>query len=50
MNTKEKRYLCFVSNNLYFIKIIENLGIKNNYVGFYYLVEIVNLLIKRKRD
>lgn len=45
MNTKEEKFYSIVSPNLFFIKALDNIGLRNNYTGYYYLVEIVNQLI-----
>ena len=48
MNSKEKKYSGMISGNLFFIKVLNEIGLKNNYMGYYYLVEIINLLINEK--
>ena len=48
MNSKEKRYYGVISCNLFFIKALDSIGLKNSYVGYYYLIEILNLLINEK--
>ena len=45
MNTKEEKYYKVVSCNLFFINALDKIGLKNNYIGYYYLIEIINLLI-----
>jgi len=45
MLTKEERYSKLIAGNLFFIKVLDDIGIKNCYVGYYYLIGIINLLI-----
>ena len=45
MITKEKRYNNIISCNIFFKKALDDIGLKNNYIGYYYLVKIINLLI-----
>ena len=45
MNSKEKKYSSLISGNLFFVKVLDEIGLKNNYIGYYYLVIIINLLV-----
>lgn len=45
MTAKEKRYQDKVANNLFFARQLDFLGINKRYMGFYMLVDIMQLLI-----
>lgn len=45
MSTKEKRYFKVISCNLFFINALDKIGLKNTYTGYYYLIEIINLIV-----
>lgn len=45
MSAKEKRYGDMLPNDYFYIKRIKELGITPNYMGFYYIVEILDLLL-----
>ncbi|MBR6778945.1 MAG: hypothetical protein IKM43_02190 [Clostridia bacterium] len=45
MCEKEKIYGQILPNYYFIIKILQDLGITKKYMGFYYLAEILNLLI-----
>ncbi len=47
MNTKEQKYQDKMSPNYYFSKKLKDLGITPCYMGYYYLVDIMDMLINR---
>ena len=47
MNTKEVTYGSQIANKRFFIKRITETGVKSNYIGFFYLVLIMDLLINK---
>lgn len=49
MNTKEKIYGKNVKAYVYFIKQLDNLGIEKKYIGYYLLVEIMQIMINEDR-
>ncbi len=48
MSNKERKYKNIVSENIYFVKQLDNLGFERKYLGFYMLIEMMNLLINKK--
>ena len=48
MVTKEKKYLGLVSDNIFFIKIFNDIGLKSSYIGYYYLIAIMDMLINKE--
>ena len=48
MGAKEKRYGSFLPNDYFYIKRIKELGISANYLGFYYIIEILDLLLNER--
>lgn len=48
MGTKQKKYGDIISSNKYFIKCLLDLGINNNYTGYFYLIFILDLLINEE--
>lgn len=49
MNTKELRFGHHVSGLIFFKLKLEELGIKKKYTGYYYLVEMMNILINEDK-
>ena len=47
MKTKEEKYFKYISSNTFFIHTLDKIGLKNNYIGYYYLTEIINLLVNQ---
>ena len=45
MSNKERRYKKILVDYVYFTKQLDNLGINRKYLGFYMIIEIMNLLI-----
>ena len=45
MNTKTEKYNNITTGSLYFTKILKEIGLNDKYTGYYYLIEIVNLVI-----
>lgn len=45
MSTKENKYGHAVADKIYFIKCLNELGLTKQYIGFYYMVLILDLLI-----
>ena len=45
MTAKEKRYIDKVANNLFFVNQLDCLGISRRYLGFYMLIDIMQLMI-----
>ena len=48
MTAKEKRYQDKVANNLFFARQLDFLGINRRYLGFYMLVDILQLMINEE--
>ena len=48
MSNKEVKYSKIVTENVYFVKQLDNLGISRKYLGFYMLIEIMNLMINKR--
>ena len=49
MSSAEIKYGDKVANNVYFVKQLDNLGINKKYIGYYLLIEIMDLLINQER-
>lgn len=47
MNHKVEQYTEKISSNVFFIKTLDRLGIKKKYTGYYYLVDILDLVINK---
>lgn len=47
MGNTERKYKKIVVENLYFVKQLDNLGFCRKYIGFYMIIEIMNLLINK---
>lgn len=45
MCAKEIKYGKYVADNLFFSRVLENCGVEKKYIGFYYIVDIMNCLI-----
>lgn len=45
MTTKEKKYKPLLPNDYFYIKRIKELGITERYMGFYYIIEILDLML-----
>ena len=48
MNTKELKYGDKIASNIYFKRQLDYLGLKNKYVGYYLLVDIMQLMINEE--
>jgi len=49
MFAKEERYFKFLPNDYFFIKKVKDLGIEPRYLGFYYIIEILDILINEEK-
>lgn len=47
MNNKERKYGKILTDYIYFAKQLDNLGFSRKYLGFYMLIEIMNMLINQ---
>ena len=47
MTKKEKRYIPVVKKDVFFIRQLDNLGLNRRYLGYYFLIEIMDLLINK---
>ncbi len=47
MSEKEKKYFKMLPNVYFYIKKVKEIGIQPKYMGFYYIVEIMDLLINQ---
>lgn len=47
MSPKEKRYGSKIASKIYFIKQLDCLGVDKKYLGYYLLIEIMELLINQ---
>ena len=50
MSPKEIKYGGHISNKIFFVKQLDNLGIKKKYLGYYSLVELMDILINKDVD
>ena len=48
MNTKEQKYGQRVANKVYFVKVLDELGIQRKYMGYYLLIELMEILINQE--
>ncbi len=48
MSNTERKYSKVLAENIYFVKQLDNLGFNRKYIGFYMMVEMMDLLINRK--
>lgn len=48
MSTKLEKYGPKVQEHLYFSKKLNSIGITNTFIGFYYLVDIMDILINKE--
>lgn len=48
MTTKEIKYGGIVNSNIFIIKKLDELGLNKRYLGYFMLVEILNVLINRE--
>jgi len=49
INTKEMKYGKMIETKIFFIKQLQYLGINCKYMGFYSLIEILEILVNTKR-
>ena len=47
MSNTERKYTNVVSENLYFAKQLDSLGFNRKYLGYYMLIEIMDMLINK---
>ena len=45
MSNTEKKYTNIINSNLFIDKVLEGLGVDKSYVGYYFLLDIMDLLI-----
>ncbi len=48
MGAKEIKYSVILSENIFFVKMLRELGISSKYLGFYFLIDILDMLINKK--
>lgn len=49
MTTKEIKYKDKIANKVFFIKILDELGIQRKYMGYYLLIELMEVLINQEK-
>ncbi len=45
MSNTERKYVEVINSNLFIDKVLEGLGVDKSYIGYYFLLDIMNLLI-----
>ena len=50
MNTKEIKYSHLIEGKIFFMKRLDELGIKRKYTGYYSLIEIMETLINQGKN
>lgn len=48
MNNKEIKFGAILSENIFIVKMLKSLGVSSRYLGFYFLVDILDMLINKK--
>ena len=49
MSAKELRYGQNVANKVYFVKVLDELGIQRKYMGYYLLIELMEVLVNQDK-
>lgn len=49
MSPKELKYGKNIENKIYFVKQLDDLGIKKKYLGYYLLIELMEILINQEK-
>ncbi len=49
MTKNERKYAHIISSNLFFDRALDGLGVSRKYLGYYYILDIMNMLINDKK-
>ncbi len=48
MSVKDVKFSSVLNENIFFVKMLRELGISSRYLGFYFLIDILDMLINKK--